>query len=351
ARGQVPPEPVTVILCEKRDNPADEPQGPGQAGVLAQATVAPDTSGNPVTVRLSYTPTATGEKVFVLKVPPVPEELNTANNRLERSILVTEARRIRVLYIEGRPRYDFRFAKVLLERESGRAAENKGVEVRVVLLGASSGWPETDRSALAAFPTRDQLFEYDVVVLGDFDPAQMERHFANETDPRTRTKHALRALADCVRVRGGGMLVLAGEQAGPAGFADTPLADVLPVVPTDGRPKPTPEDRPLTEGYRPRLTPAGQRHPLFRLRPDEAESAQVWNRLPPLYWYARGYKRKPAAEVLAVHPDRTAEAPGPTGRPENHPLALQQFVGGGRVIFLGFDDTWRWRFRNDEEHF
>jgi hypothetical protein len=30
---------------------------------------------------------------------------------------------------------------------------------------------------------------------------------------------------------------------------------------------------------------------------------------------------------------------------------LQQFVGAGRVIFLGFDETWRWRWRADEEQF
>ena len=36
---------------------------------------------------------------------------------------------------------------------------------------------------------------------------------------------------------------------------------------------------------------------------------------------------------------------------ELHPLVVQSFVGAGPVLFLGFDDTWRWRFRNDEEHF
>jgi hypothetical protein len=349
ARGQVPPDPVTVILCEKRPNPNDEPQRAGDPGVLAQVTVNPDPSGNPVTVRLNYTPQTAGRKTFVLKVPPVPEEVTLANNRVERSVLVTKAQHVRVLYVEGRPRYDFRFAKVLFERESRRVTGENSFEVHVVLLGAAPDWP--DPVALTAFPTREQLFKYDVVILGDFDKAMLERQFAGETKPADRARHALQDLADFVRVRGGGMMVLSGENAGPAAFADTPLADVLPVEPTGPAQKPTTEDRPLTEGYRPRLTPAGARHPMFRFRPDEAESAKIWDRLPPLYWYARGYKRKPAAEVLAVHPDRPAEAAGPTGRAENHPLVLQQFVGNGRVIYLGFDDTWRWRLRNDEEQF
>ena len=30
---------------------------------------------------------------------------------------------------------------------------------------------------------------------------------------------------------------------------------------------------------------------------------------------------------------------------------MQQFVGAGRSMFFGFDETWRWRFREDELRF
>ncbi|HUR53855.1 MAG TPA: hypothetical protein VMZ71_06975, partial [Gemmataceae bacterium] len=211
------------------------------------------------------------------------------------------------------------------------------IELKTVLLSAAKGWTEIDRSALADFPTRDQLFEYDVVILGDFDPR-----------PLPKATRMLLDLADFVRVKGGGLMVLAGENAVPSAFAETPLADVLPIVPSEGaQPVRTRESQPITEGYRPKLTPAGQLNPLFRFSTDEAESARIWGRLQPLFWYAKGYRRKLSAEVLAVHPDRGAEGmPG-----ENHPLVLQQFSGSGRVLFLGFDETWRWRWRNDEEQF
>jgi hypothetical protein len=328
SRGAVPPDAVPVILYEKV----------GDRLVEKGRDVVPPTAAG-VIVKVPYTPTEVGEKTLVLEVPPAPGEADTANNRIERRVTVTEAKRSRVLFVEGRPRYDFRFAKVLMERESERVAGNKSVEFKTVLVGASPGWSETDKSAVAleAFPTRDQLFAYDVVILGDFDPKLLPQ-----------SARALQDLADFVRVKGGGLLAMAGEHHSPAAFADTPLADVLPVVPLDAAPRPTPEDRPLTDGYRPGLTVTGKAHPLFRFSPDPAEADRVWNRLPPLYWYARGYARKPAAEVLAVHPDRPAE--GGPGR-ENHPLALQQFAGAGRVIFLGFDETWRWRFRADEVQF
>ncbi|HEX4607629.1 MAG TPA: hypothetical protein VH092_05425, partial [Urbifossiella sp.] len=329
ARGAVPPDAVAVTLYEKV----------GDRLIEKGRDVVPPTAAG-VIVKVPYTPTEVGEKTLVLEVPPAPGEADTANNRIERRVTVIEAKRSRVLFVEGRPRYDFRFAKVLMERESERVAGNKSIEFKTVLVGASPGWSETDKSAVAleAFPTRDQLFTYDVVILGDFDPKLLPQ-----------SARALQDLADFVKVKGGGLLVAAGEQHVPAAFADTPLADVLPVVPLDlVPPRPTPEDRPITDGYRPGLTPTGKAHPLFRFSPDPAEADRIWARLPPLYWYARGYTRKPAAEVLAVHPDRPAE--GGPGR-EGHPLVLQQFAGAGRVIFLGFDETWRWRFRADEVQF
>jgi len=329
ARGPVPTEPLPVILYEKQGDKLIE---------RGRVMVRPDPSGNPVSIKITHTPMEVGEKVFVLEVPPQPGEAETGNNRVERTILVTESKRIRVLYVEGGTRYEFRFVKVLLERESDRIAGNKSIDMRTVLLDASRGWPETDKSALPDFPTRDQLFEYDVVILGDVDPKTLPRGSRTAQD-----------IADFVKVRGGGLMVLSGEHAGVAAFNETALAEVLPVIPSESAPpRRTSEEQPITEGYRPKLTPTGRLHPLFRFSPDEAESDRIWNRLQPLLWYAKGYRRKLSAEVLAEHPTQFAEG-GAGG--EKHPLILQQFTGAGRVIFMGIDETWRWRWRDDEQQF
>ena len=55
-----------------------------------QTTVTPDASGNPKPVTIAYTPMEVGEKKFILEVPPVLGETNTRNNKLERSVLVTD---------------------------------------------------------------------------------------------------------------------------------------------------------------------------------------------------------------------------------------------------------------------
>jgi hypothetical protein len=152
-----------------------------------------------------------------------------------------------------------------------------------------------------------------------------------------------KALAEYVK-NGGGLLCIAGERWNPQAYRETPLADVLPVEPLVVAPAPA-------EPFRPELTPAGRLHPLFRFHPEEAENTAIWSkRLAELVWHSEAYRVKPGAEVLAVHPTRKAAAGGLPGE-ERHPLVVQQFVGSGRCLFLGFDETWRWRFRENELRF
>jgi hypothetical protein len=143
-----------------------------------------------------------------------------------------------------------------------------------------------------------------------------------------------------VKEKGGGLLFIAGPQFSPGAFRDTPLADVLPVEPPLRQ---FDDELDSRKSFRIRLTPIGQMHPLFRLAPEEAENQTVWERLMPLYWSAGPLKLKPAAEILAVR-----GAGDSSDGPSAQPLAVQQFVGAGRVLFFGFDESWRWRLRDNE---
>ncbi len=322
ARGTAPGARGAVVLSERLGDKLVE---------RARDTVALDPSGKPVPIRLSATPAELGEKTFVVEVAALPGEAEAGNNRAERIVLVTESRKLRVLYLDGYPRYEFRFLKSLLEREAPQSGQ-KSVELSTILVDASPGYAEQDKSALRGLPTKAELFGYDVVVLGDVDPvaAQFGTFFQD--------------LSEFVTQRGGGLLVIAGQQNTPAKYFTTPLAAVLPVAASDAAPA---AEVAITEGYRPQLTPYGRTHPLFRLAADDAESARAWAGLKPLFWAATGYKRKASAEVLATHPDRPGEGAGG----ELHPLVVQQFAGAGRVLFFGFDETWRWRFRQSEDKY
>lgn len=316
-RGQVP-----VVLFEKKGEQLIE---------LIRQDVVIDPTGAPAKVRLIHSPRESGEHIYVLDAAAQSGESDLANNRLERSIFVAEFKRTRVLFIEGQPRYDFRFAKTLLERESDSIRGNKSIDIKVLLADADLDYARQDRSAIDSFPSsRDELFNrFDVVILGEVDP-----HHPVLGEKR------LQWLADFVREKGGGLLILCGPQSMPRAYRGTPLADVLPVdlahVDAQGTVHPN--------GYQPRLTANGRMHPVLRFAPDEQENLEVWRRLKPFVWASSGLKPKPAAEVLAT-------VPLANGTNDGEPLILQQFVGAGRVLLLGFDESWRWRYRNDEPRF
>jgi len=334
AKGFTGLPPQTVTLYEKTKD--------GQLKELAKQKVTPDSSGRSVKFRIVHQPKEPGEKVYVLDLPVHPDEVppgdnlrseRALNNRLERTILVRETKPSRVLYIEGYARPEFRFIKSLLERESAGDKGNKSIELKVLLLDAADDWHLQDRSARPDFPTKEELNQFDAVILGDVDP----KH------PKVGEKN-MKLLVDYVRERGGGLLLIAGKRDNPRSYKDLPLADVMPIQVTARAPIDDP-DAARKEGFRPPLTPQGRMHPIFRFSPDELENAAIWEKLAEMYWYADGYRLQPAAEVLATHPKQRATEPRTPD--ERHPLVVQHFVGNGRCLFLGFDETWAWGFRED----
>src|SRR5262249_17470949 len=98
----------------------------------------------------------------------------------------------------------------------------------------------------------------------------------------------------------------------------------------------------------PELTPVGRLHPIFRFSPDEKENEDVWRHLRELYWWGDGYRIKPAAEVLAVHPKVKAKDEEGARAEEGQPLVVQGLVGAGGCMFFGLREPWRGRYREDE---
>jgi hypothetical protein len=147
---------------------------------------------------------------------------------------------------------------------------------------------------------------------------------------------------------GGGFLMIAGAAFSPHAYKDTPLASILPVEPLTAK---APREHDRKDRLRPELTPSGRLHPIFKFSPDEAENHQIWQRLAPMFWSSTGYGVKPLAEVLAVHPSEKAVGKVGPNQDTRLPLVAQQFVGSGRSMFFGFDETWRWRLREDEIRF
>ena len=143
-------------------------------------------------------------------------------------------------------------------------------------------------------------------------------------------------LSDFVVQKGGGLVMIAGPAYNPLAYRGTPLAPLVPIdLATALAPDPR---RAITEGFTMRPTAEGLNEPNMQLGDTPAETVQIWQKLPPLYWLLEA-QTKESAEVLAEHPTRR----GPDGRPL--PVILQRRAGAGMVLFHATDETWRWRYQ------
>jgi hypothetical protein len=309
---------VQVRLLERPNEGSD----PKAGKLLESVDVEAPTDGEPRRVELVHRPKETGERMFVLEIEPRPRELQVENNRIERVVTVRKEK-LKILFVESEPRYEFRYLKNFLERE-------ETIDLSVVLLSSDPEYSEQDRAALPTFPAaKDDLFAQDVVIMGDADPA-----FLSHTQ--------MQNLYEFVTDKGGGILFIAGELFNPLAYRGTPLEPLLPIELGDAR-NPTAVGNSIN-AFRPELTLEGRSSPIFRFGDSESLSLKIWQELPELYWYLEAPRKKPGALVLAEHPT----AMGSEGKLA---LDLYQFAGAGKTMFHAFDDTWRWRFRSGDRYF
>ncbi|MCG2684631.1 MAG: hypothetical protein L6306_13590 [Planctomycetales bacterium] len=305
---------ASIVLREK-----DKPE------VLAevQATAGPD--DRPVQVRLPYRPDRVGRFEYVVEAVPQEGESQAENNRQSRAVEVRKEK-IRVLLAWAYPSFEFRYLRNMLERD-------ETISLHTVLQDADPEYAEQDAAALRGFPSRrEELFAFDVVILGDADPALLG-------------PGALQNLADFVDqpAKGGALALIAGPKFMPAVYRDSPLERLMPFDARNVR-SPNP-DKVITEGFVARPTDLGLADPGMQLGNTLEETKRIWAGLPPLYWLLELPGTKPGARVLLEHPTRL----GPDGRPL--PVVLLQYVGAGKVLFHATDETWRWRYRAGNLYF
>jgi uncharacterized membrane protein len=226
-------------------------------------------------------------------------------------------RRVKVLVIDGSPRWEFKFLMPALLRD-------RRVEASFWL---ADGDERLQKSPpfVTDFPSRDRLFGYDLVILGDVPTSVL--------GPDRQQQ-----IQDYVR-EGGGLVVIAGRNSMPSAYDSTPLAEVLPVgfIPVQYTDDPTARPAP----FHPELTAAGERSEILSLADSADENRKTWKNLPGFYWYYPATKLRPGATALLAHPTLKL-ADGPM------PVMAMQYYGKGQVLFAGTDETWRWRY-NDEE--
>ena len=265
-------------------------------------------------------PRATGVHDLRLRVP-IAEGEALADNNLKEFQINVRVETLKVLVVDSRPRWEYRYLRNALERDPG-------VEMHCLLfhpgIGVGGG-----RHYLSAFPsTRDAISRYDVVFLGDVG-----------IGPDELTEEQAELLAGLVEQQASGLVFIAGQRGRIQSFIGSPLEDLLPVQLEPERPTgiPLQNETPFV------LTELGKRHLLTRFDSDAEQNGFLWERLPGFFWSSAVVKNRPGTEVLAVHGSIRNEY----GR---LPLLVTKNHGAGKILFMGTDSAWRWR-RGVEDKF
>jgi hypothetical protein len=293
---------------------------------LAEQTVSTGAEGEPQKLRLTFRPTEVGEYEFTIDADRLPEELRHDNNRLTQVVSVRDEP-IKVLLVQKYPSYEFRRLKELLLRE-------RTVTFRYLQQDADPNFVDEDRkgerASLATFPVRrEELFDYDVVIFGDVDPALLGAD-------------AIEHLSEFVVEKGGGMIIFAGGEHTPLSYRNTRLAELIPVdLSTTVLPPPDA----LNRSGRIEPTNVGLSRPQMQLGDTIAQTAEIWRNLPGVFWCLETQNLKPAAQVLAEHESRL------TADGRKLPVFIYRITGAGKVLFHATDETNRWRERIGDKHF
>ena len=268
-------------------------------------------------VKLPYKPAAVGVHRVAAWVDPVPGERSVVDNRQEFQGLAIDPR-IKVLYIEGRLRPEYRELCRALRADPNveLLAMLRIQKDRFATLGTVDEKP-FDRRGIPDSP--DDWKKFDVIILGDLDSSFVSRMQQEQIEQFV--------------LNGGALLMLGGQNSlGPGGYANTPIGKALPV---SVGPLDSPQEK--TE-FVPRLTAEGSTHPAMEGLGDffGVESKPGIKPLPGLRGNVVVGTQKQGAQVLLIHAGR----PGPGGLPQTI-LAVQHY-GKGRTAVFTADTTFLW---------
>ena len=273
-----------------------------------------------------------GSTPLTVSVEPLADDARPDNDKKTAVIRVADDK-ARVLLVDGEARWEFQYLRNALARDPRVAVD--AVVFRQPTL-PSSGDPGYSIALPARpdSPEPDPLGRYDLIVVGDVDPADLP-------------PEAWRRLDAYVAERGGTLAILPGPRFWPtlAGEGSRALLPVLdphplavdlssndsnhPALPPGVRLMPTPEALVAADAW-----------PMLQVGEGPDGPRATWEALPRLPWVVAG-KAKPSATTLASCPGLEDEVAA---------IAAQPY-GLGKVLWVGTNATWRWRFRvGDEVH-
>jgi hypothetical protein len=242
-----------------------------------------------------------GANVLQFSVAPVSGEITERNNAV--AVQINGVRdRLRVLLVSGEPHAGERVWRNLLKSDAAVDL----VHFTILRPPEKQDGVPVDELSLIAFPTRelfvDKIKEFDLIIF--------DRYRMRGILPMSYIENVVNYVKE-----GGTVLVAAGPEFGAVdSLYRSPLAEILPVAPTS---------QVIEEGFRPKLTDLGRRHPVTEgLEKDAPEGG--WGR-----WFRLIEVEQTAGQVLMSGPG-------------DRPLLVLNRVDQGRVAVLASDQMWLW---------
>jgi hypothetical protein len=284
----------------------DDGQPSSEPAFISVRLNGEDIASGPVTVgneeRLSFEVPRGGKNILEFEVGVLDDEITPANNR---AVMELEGIRenLRVLLVSGEPHSGERAWRNLLKSD----ASVDLVHFTILRPPEKQDGTPINELSLIAFPTRELFVEK----INEFDLIVFDRYQRRGVLPVLYYDY----IAQYVEA-GGALLIAAGpEHAGSQSIATTPLAPVLPAMPTG---------EVNDVGFFPRLSEDGRKHPVTRDLPGSEQEPPSWGR-----WFR-------AVEVDAPQGNTVLDGPG------GSPLLVLDRTGEGRVAMLLSDHGWLW---------
>lgn len=299
----------------------------GRPVTQKQVTLGEDGSAN---VQFEVRPQSVGRFTYEVSIPVADGDAVPSNNRAPVVVRVVRDR-ISVLQVAGAPSWDVKFMRRFLKGDPSVDL------VSFFILRTEEDIDRTDyrdrELSLIQFPYQDlfstELERFDVVIFQNFD---QNAYFS----PRIRNE-LLDNIRAFVEEEGKGFVMIGGDKSFDlGGYGGTPIDSILPVQLAAERSSAVSGDRVSLDSFRPKLTDAGERHPITKLRDDPMENTDWWSQLVPLDGTNIVSGVRPGTTVLLRHPELT-DAAG-AGLPV---LAVRE-AGEGRAMALTVDTSWRW---------
>ena len=292
------------------------PNGQQQVSHITEFT-APESGLMDLKFELQGVQTTSGEQIST--------ERHLANNT-QRRVLPISGSAQRVLYIEGEPRWEYKFIRRALSGYPGvelvsllRTSPNKLYRQGV----------KDARELVDGFPaSKEELFSYDALIIGSLEAA-----YLNAEQQRN--------IRQFVQERGGSLLMLAGKSGlGDGGWGRSEVAQALPAV-LDQSSNTFQRQRRLV-----RPTALGEQADWLRLSVAAEENLEAWDGLPEIADVQALGELKPGASVLLLSQEQNSQA-------DAEPLLLWQRYGRGKSYLMATSGTWRWQMSlpsDDQRH-